>query len=164
MLEAFFVGMLGALRISRHIVVSDILFWVLAGPIVFRSTRRSWTCRNTDAKERDYEGSSSALKFLDWTFDLEARTLAAPSGLPVELTTTEYDLLKLFVERPRIARSRVWLLDELHGPQWVGYDRGIDGLVSRLRRKLVQADERCTGLFKSIRGVGYMFTAPVSHG
>ena len=33
-LEAFFVGMLGALRISRHIVVSDILFWVLASPIV----------------------------------------------------------------------------------------------------------------------------------
>ena len=135
-----------------------------ARAVLRRSGPEHEICHNTDAKEHDYEGSSSALKFLDWTFDLEARTLTAPSGLPVELTTAEYDLLKLFVERPRIARSRDWLLDELHGPQLVGYDRGVDGLVSRLRRKLVQADERCTGLFKSIRGVGYMFTASVSHG
>jgi two-component system, OmpR family, response regulator len=106
--------------------------------------------------------ASPAVTFLEWEFDLGARTLTAPSGSEVELTTAEYDLLRLFVERPRITRTRDWLLDQLHGPQWVGYDRGVDGLVSRLRRKLMMADQRCASLFKSVRGVGYMFTATVT--
>ena len=110
----------------------------------------------------EQEVASPAVIFLEWEFDLGARTLTAPCGTDVELTTAEYDLLRLFVERPRITRTRDWLLDQLHGPQWVGYDRGVDGLVSRLRRKLMTADQRCASLFKSVRGVGYMFTATVT--
>jgi len=56
--------------------------------------------------------------------------------------------------------SRDFLLGKLHGVDWVGYDRGVDGLVSRLRKKMKKPTQT-TPLIKTLRAVGYMFTANV---
>ena len=91
-----------------------------------------------------------------------SRHLRLQDGTGVELTTAEFDLLKAFVESPNRVLSRDFLLDQLHGLDWVGYDRGIDGLVSRLRRK-IQQPLQPEPLIKTVRGVGYMFTASVKN-
>ena len=101
-------------------------------------------------------------EFLDWTLDLGSRHLRLQDGTGVELTTAEFDLLKAFVESPNRVLSRDFLLDQLHGLDWNGYDRGIDGLVSRLRRK-IQQPLQPEPLIKTVRGVGYMFTASVKN-
>ena len=75
-------------------------------------------------------------EFLDWTLDLGSRHLRLQDGTGVELTTVEFNLLKAFVEFPNRVLSRDFLLDQLHGLDLVGYERGIDVLVSRLSKKI----------------------------
>jgi two-component system OmpR family response regulator len=101
-------------------------------------------------------------EFLDWKLDIGARHLSVKGGEGVELTTAEFDVLRAFVEAPHRVLSRDFLLDKLHGLDWVGYDRGVDGLVSRLRKKMKQPVE-AVPLIKTVRGVGYMFTATVNN-
>ncbi len=99
-------------------------------------------------------------EFLDFKLDLGSRHLLAKDGKGIELTTAEFDLLRAFVQSPNRVLSRDFLLNQLHDLDWVGYDRGVDGLVSRLRRKIkLPADT--VPLIKTVRGVGYMFTASV---
>jgi two-component system OmpR family response regulator len=99
-------------------------------------------------------------EFLDWELNLSSRHLLTKDGKGIELTTAEFDLLRAFVEAPNRVLSRDFLLNQLHGLDWVGYDRGVDGLVSRLRRK-IKLPARTAPLIKTVRGVGYMFTASV---
>jgi two-component system OmpR family response regulator len=54
----------------------------------------------------------------------------------MSLSTAEFDLLKVFLERPQRVLSRDQLLDLARGREAVAFDRAIDTLVSRLRRKL----------------------------
>jgi DNA-binding response OmpR family regulator len=123
---------------------------------VLRRTHRStWPKTANDSEE-------GVAEFLDWTLDLGSRHLRLKDGTGIELTTAEYDLLKAFVESPNRVLSRDFLLDQLHGLDWAGYDRGIDGLVSRLRRK-IQQPLQPEPLIKTVRGVGYMFTASVKN-
>lgn len=96
------------------------------------------------------------VEFSGWRLDLSARHLADPGGSEVFLTTAEFELLRVFTENPRSVLSRDRLLDSIHGREWAGYDRGVDGLVSRLRRKITLPPENST-LIKTIRGAGYMF-------
>ena len=106
------------------------------------------------------DSGEAIVEFHDWKLDLGSRHMLAKDGMALELTTAEFDLLRAFVESPNRVLSRDFLLDQLHGLDWVGYDRGVDGLVSRLRRKIKSPVE--TGpLIKTVRGVGYMFTASV---
>lgn len=100
------------------------------------------------------------VEFLDWVFDLGAHHLIAPDGNGVDLTTAEFELLKAFVQSSNRVLSRDFLLDQVHGHDWAGYDRGIDGLVSRLRRKIQQPASEAP-LIKTVRGAGYMFTSTV---
>jgi DNA-binding response OmpR family regulator len=105
------------------------------------------------------DSGDSIVEFLDWTLDLGSRHLAN-DGKGIELTTAEFDLLRVFVESSNRVLSRDFLLDQLHGLDWVGYDRGVDGLVSRLRKKFKQPVEKVP-LIKTVRGIGYMFTASI---
>jgi DNA-binding response OmpR family regulator len=99
-------------------------------------------------------------EFLDWKLDLSSRRLMSKDDKQVELTTAEFDLLRAFVEAPNRVLSRDFLLNQLHSLDWVGYDRGVDGLVSRLRRKLKRS-VNSVSLIKTVRSVGYIFTASV---
>lgn len=74
------------------------------------------------------------------------------SGREVELTTAEFDLLRLLAENAGEPISRDQIYQDLRGIDHDGLDRSIDLRVSRLRTKL--GDEG-PGLIKSVRGVGY---------
>jgi two-component system, OmpR family, response regulator len=125
-------------------------------------------------RERDVEiRRADALKpierlyvFAGWTLEETARDLVSPAGRRVDLTSSEFDLLLAFVRRPGQALSRDALLGTLKGREWTYFDRSIDTLVARLRKKLAGGADR-PPLVRSVRGVGYIFCAAVaniSHG
>jgi len=125
-------------------------------------------------RERDVEiRRADALKpierlyvFAGWTLEETARDLVSPAGRRVDLTSSEFDLLLAFVRRPGQALSRDVLLGTLRGREWTYFDRSIDTLVARLRKKLAGGADR-PPLVRSVRGVGYIFCAAVaniSHG
>jgi len=99
------------------------------------------------------------LLFAGWKLDLVRRELQSPVGVMTELSTGEYDLLLAFVDRPQRVLSRDQLLDLARNRATTPFDRSIDVQVSRLRRKIENEDG--DPLIKTVRGVGYMFTAAV---
>ncbi len=100
--------------------------------------------------------------FAGWTLDATARDLVSPSDRRVDLTSSEFDLLMAFIRQPGQAASRSALLGALKGRAWSYFDRSIDTLVARLRKK-IDADPGRPPLIRSVRGVGYVFCAAVSH-
>jgi two-component system OmpR family response regulator/two-component system response regulator RstA len=76
-------------------------------------------------------------------------------GLPIDLTTAEFDLLWLLARNAGSVISRNDLYQNLHGLRYDGLDRSIDLRVSRLRKKLGD-DPIHPRRIKSVRGVGYL--------
>jgi DNA-binding response OmpR family regulator len=99
--------------------------------------------------------------FARWTLDETTRDLIDPVGRRVDLTSSEFDLLMAFLRQPGQPLSRGALLGVLRGRQWTYFDRSIDTLVARLRKKLTDESDR-PPLIRSVRGVGYVFCAGVS--
>ncbi len=102
------------------------------------------------------------LHFDHWQLDLARRELVDEHGVSISLSTAEFDLLKVFLERPKRVLSRDQLLDLARGREAQAFDRAIDTLVSRLRRKL-EIDPKKPELIKTVWGGGYMFSAEVRH-
>jgi two-component system OmpR family response regulator len=100
------------------------------------------------------------LGFAGWRLDLASRTLVAPGGEPVALTSSEFALLSAFVGSANKVLSRERLSYLVHGREPDPCDRSIDVLTSRLRRKL-RDDSRSPELIKGVRGIGYIFAQPV---
>lgn len=98
--------------------------------------------------------------FSNWLLDKEGRTLESAHGEPIELTGGEFDLLVAFVAHPNRALSRDQLLDYARSRETDAFDRSIDVQVGRLRRK-IEHDPRRPTLIKTVRNVGYMFSADV---
>ena len=99
--------------------------------------------------------------FAEWVLDETTRDLISPAGLRVDLTSSEFELLMAFLRQPTQPLSRGALLGVLRGRQWTYFDRSIDTLVARLRKKLADESDR-PPLIRSVRGVGYVFCAGVS--
>ena len=98
--------------------------------------------------------------FSDWTLNVGRRELRSSGGQPHELTTAEFNMLLAFVERPARVLSRDNIMDILKGHEWSPFDRSIDSLIVRLRRK-VEPNPDTPTLIKTVRGVGYVFAADV---
>jgi two-component system phosphate regulon response regulator OmpR len=86
-------------------------------------------------------------------------SLSKADGEEIPLTTLEYAVLKTLVTHSRQVLSREFLLESVHSADWVGSDRNVDNLVSRIRKKLTSEDG--TALVKTVRGAGYMFSSEV---
>lgn len=95
--------------------------------------------------------------FAGYTADPQMRHVAGPQG-DVELTGAEFDLLNTFLERPGRVLSRDQLLDLTRGREGDGFDRSIDVLISRLRRKLGNQGSQ---LIKTVRNGGYQLAVKV---
>lgn len=91
--------------------------------------------------------------------DLERHVLILADGTEDQLTASEYDLLKLFVDHPNRPLTREWLLESTSHREAEAFDRAIDNRVMRLRRK-VEADPAKPAAIRNVRGVGYMFVPP----
>lgn len=92
--------------------------------------------------------------------DLDARQLHTEEGGLVALTSAEFDLLACFVLRPRRVLSRDQILDWTHGRSADPFDRTVDILVSRVRKKLDSLSPGCN-LINTVRNGGYLLSAPV---
>jgi two-component system, OmpR family, response regulator len=103
---------------------------------------------------------ATALGFAGWRIDLRLRELRNPDGARVVMTSAEFDLLQTFCERPGRVLSRDVLLDFTHGRNAGSFERSIDVLVSRIRRK-IEPDPREASLIKTVRSGGYVFTPRV---
>ena len=77
---------------------------------------------------------------------------------PVDLTTTEFDLLVLLARRAGRVQERSRLIEELRGIDFHSFDRTVDVIISRLRRKL--GGSSAGELIKTVRGVGYLMVLP----
>ena len=106
------------------------------------------------------EAEHQRYAFDQMVLDLTCRELSSGAGKMQELTTAEFNLLEIFVKRPHRVLSRDNIMDLLKGHEWSPVDRSIDALVGRLRKK-VEPDPDRPRLIKTVRGVGYAFTADV---
>lgn len=100
------------------------------------------------------------LAFDRWVLDTDRRTLTKADGDEVSLTTAEFRLLTVFLERPRFVLSREQLLDLTSGRAAQVFDRTIDNQISRLRRK-IEADPAKPALIATVWGGGYSLAADV---
>ncbi len=76
------------------------------------------------------------------------------NGATLMLTTTEFDLLVLLARRAGRVQKRAVLIENLRGINFDSFDRSVDVLVSRLRRKLKEYGY----MIKTVRGVGYLMS------
>jgi len=100
------------------------------------------------------------LAFDRWVLDTDRRTLTDLGGVEVGLTTAEFRLLTVFLERPRFVLSREQLLDLTSGRAATVFDRTIDNQISRLRRK-IELDPAKPALIATVWGGGYSLAANV---
>ena len=103
---------------------------------------------------RSTQGPPSAMTVADLTIDSASRT-ATLDGDPVELTTSEFDLLYYLAERAGEVISRRELFERVREIPYDGLDRSIDVTITRLRKKLGD-DGKQPRLIKSVRGAGYL--------
>ncbi len=78
------------------------------------------------------------------------------SGTEIELTSMEFELLRILMESRGRVLSREMLLRKLRGIDSDIYDRSVDMLISRLRKKLAD-DSRSPRFIKTIWRTGYQF-------
>jgi two-component system phosphate regulon response regulator OmpR len=88
--------------------------------------------------------------------DPDSHQLFDGRGEEIPLTSMEFDLLQVFIERPNQVLSRDQLLSLTRNREWEPFDRSIDIRIARLRRK-IEADADRPRLIRTVRGAGYMF-------
>jgi DNA-binding response OmpR family regulator len=103
---------------------------------------------------------SRRLTFNNFVVDLDARQLSDNEGVPLILTSAEFDLLACFLNRPRRVLTRDQILDWTQGRSAEPFDRTVDVLISRLRRKFETASPG-SNLINTVRNGGYLFTGLV---
>jgi two-component system OmpR family response regulator len=101
-----------------------------------------------------------ALRFAGWTLDVATRNAQAPDGLVVPLSGAEFRLLRVFLDHPQRVLNRDQLLELANKREAILFDRSIDVLVGRLRKRL-HDDSREPKLIKTVRGEGYVLAASV---
>ncbi len=99
---------------------------------------------------------SAQLVFGDLEMDEEAREVRR-GGVTIDLTATEYRLLRYLMLNPRRVMTRSQLLDHVWDYDFGGDGRVLETYISYLRKKL---DAHGPPLIRTVRGVGYGLQAP----
>jgi two-component system OmpR family response regulator len=99
-------------------------------------------------------------RFAGWRMDCSRRRLVAPDDVRIELTAAEFNLLHTFVRNAQRVLTRDQLIELSGGDGGISYDRSIDILVSRLRRKM-EDDPKAPQLIQTVRSGGYQFIPEV---
>jgi len=105
-----------------------------------------------------HERARPPLHSEDIVLDVGGRAVLR-GGRPIELTTVEFDILRLLLESAGETVTRETLSEHVLGRRFDPFDRSVDMHISRLRRKLgvrANGDER----IKTVRSVGYIYTLP----
>jgi two-component system OmpR family response regulator len=102
--------------------------------------------------------SSSRLTFADLELDEDTHEVSR-GGRPIELTATEYRLLRYLLLNPRRVLTRAQLLDHVWDYDFGGDARVLETYISYLRKKV---DVGAAPLIHTVRGVGYSLRLPRS--
>ncbi len=121
-----------------------------------RAVLRRATAQNDNTRQ-----PPKTLQFEGWKLDMARRQLVDPSGIPMPLTSGEFNILAIFCQNPQKVLSRDSLLDMLHGRAAAVFDRSVDVQISRLRRK-IEPNLKNPTFIKTVRYGGYFFTPAVS--
>ena len=101
--------------------------------------------------KRVYSSDMNKIKYNDYTIDLDKRTVL-DNEKEINLTTLEFDLLKMFLTNKNKSFSRDDILSIIWGDNYFGTDRVVDDLVRRLRKKMPQLN------INTMYGYGYRLT------
>ena len=116
--------------------------------------------RRTQAGGRTLDAGGVSYAFGPWVLRETERVLVDSDGSEVALSSGEYHLLHALVRHPRQVMSRDRLLDLVRGREAEIFDRAIDNLVSRLRKK-IEEDPAHPQLVKTVWGGGYTLACEV---
>ncbi|ADJ25592.1 two component transcriptional regulator, winged helix family [Dehalogenimonas lykanthroporepellens BL-DC-9] len=108
-------------------------------------------------RRTEHRTFAPVLRVGELTVDVERRQ-ADIGGKVIELTTTEFDLLKLMAANPGRVFSRSEILDRLQGDTYEGYERTIDSHIKNLRRK-IEPDPDRPSYIQTVYGAGYRLEA-----
>jgi DNA-binding response OmpR family regulator len=125
-----------------------------------RAVLRRYEQQTEAAEPRPVQMSNARYSFEGWVLDESRRALTTVAGESKSLTTTEFNLLEIFLRCPQRVLTRDNIMDMLKGHDWSPFDRSIDSAVARLRRKM-EPETESLSLIKTVHGVGYVFTAEV---
>lgn len=96
------------------------------------------------------------VEFDGLVLDLDGARLLGRDGEEIALTSMEFRLLQVFIERQGRVLNRDQLLELAHDRSWDPFDRSIDIRISRLRRKVERIPSK-PKLIRTVRGIGYIF-------
>lgn len=99
-------------------------------------------------------------RFDRWRLDAGRRELVDSDEVVVPLSSAEFRLLLVLLQRPHMVLSREQLLDLTAGRALEPFERSIDNQVSRLRKK-VEADPKNPAIVKTVWGGGYVMAVEV---
>lgn len=116
--------------------------------------------RRASLPANDTANNTSTFRFLDWSVDVSRRELRRTDNTLVPISEGEFTLLLTLLEHPGRLLSRDQLLNYSKGEAHDVYDRSIDVLISRLRRK-IEVNARRPDIIKTVRNAGYIFTPTV---
>ncbi len=103
---------------------------------------------------RSQEERHEVLRYADVELDTGTR-VAHRGAREIDLSPTEYELLALFVRRPRQVLTREIILDRVWGMDFEGSSNVMEVYIGYLRTKLEAEGE--SRLIHTVRGVGYVF-------
>ena len=118
--------------------------------------------RTADLPFDPHTETPEGFEFSGWRLDTRTQHLTCPNGIVTPLSHAEYRLILVLVTHPNRVLSRDQLLDLTQGRESGPFDRSIDVLVGRLRRRL-NDDANQPELIKTVRGRGYLFSSNVSN-
>ena len=102
------------------------------------------------------EVATETIRVMDVLIDLPHRSVER-NGSRIELTATEFELLRALASNPGRVFTRGQLLDSIKGVSFESYERAIDAHVKNLRKKL-EPDPRRPRYVLTVYGVGYKFS------
>ena len=112
---------------------------------------------------RESQAKRDIVHFGGWTLDFTARTLRDGTLAHCALTPGEYSLLETLVRNANRVLTRDQLLEHMRGEHTEVFDRTIDVLILRLRRK-IETNPGQPGFIRTERGSGYIFSAVIEKG
>ena len=99
------------------------------------------------------------VNFGGWALDVMVRGLRGPQAEQIDLTASEFALMKELIAHPGEVMDRDQLMRNVFHRPWNYEDRSLDVLIARLRRKLEPAGS--TIRIGSVRGTGYVLSVQV---
>lgn len=111
---------------------------------------------NLRRRRLDAQASEHKLEFPGLVIDLLRRQVLV-EGRPADLTTTEFEILRLLAAHPGRIYSRQQIIGQLWSTDFYGSARSVDTHVLHIRKK-IEDDPRNPRYIQTARGVGYKFS------